>query len=218
MELYRYILFMIAIVFANSSYAQYINASPNPATIPLYQTQTTVTISWGNSSSTTCVWWTTGNTNGGQTNNPPYCGGASGSNPYTLSAGTYTFWIGNSQSPVAEYAAPIHVTVNNPPTGIWATPNPVTVPSGQSSAPVTINWNEPGYSSVSWYGTNSLPPYNGETLCLGSNFPSTDTINANMSAGEIAHLYIVPNDNCTAGTVVSSIPTPILATTTITTQ
>ncbi len=101
---------------------------------------------------------------------------------------------------------------------VTATPNPVTIPAGQTTAPVTITSNAPGYNSLSWYGSNSLPPYNGEILCLGSNLPTTYTFNGHMSPGQISKLYLVPNDNCTGGAVVGSVPGTVLASVTITTQ
>src|SRR5579883_925595 len=89
------------------------------------------------------------------------------------------------------------VTVNGVSDGtptISVSPNPVSIPAGQSSAPITISWNAPGYGSVSLYGSNSLPPYNGGTFCLGSGFPASDSINGHAYPGEVAHLYVVSSD------------------------
>lgn len=98
------------------------------------------------------------------------------------------------------------------PVDIVVNPNPATIPSGATSTTVTIGWNnvDPNNQRVSWYGTNSAPPYNGETLCLGQPANPSGTTTAKVVSGQRSTLYVVPYDGCVAGTVVNSVPQPIL--------
>ncbi|GLQ91683.1 hypothetical protein [Dyella acidisoli] len=98
------------------------------------------------------------------------------------------------------------------PVNISVSPNPATIPSGATSTTVTINWNnlDPNNQRVSWYGTNSAPPYNGQTLCLGQPASPAGATTAKVVSGQRSTLYVVPYDGCVAGTVVSSVPHPIL--------
>ncbi|MFC5742820.1 hypothetical protein [Dyella tabacisoli] len=98
------------------------------------------------------------------------------------------------------------------PVGISVSPNPATIPAGATSTTVNISWNnvQPQYQRVSWYGTNSAPPYNGQTLCLGQPASPSGTTTAKVVSGERSTLYVVPYDGCVAGTVVGSVPQPIL--------
>lgn len=200
---------------------------PPPVSGSLKASQTIVQIPFGQLGTTTLT-YSTANLVGsacinvsmdGAAETSMYCGGSSGtSSPNWIQAGhSYVFRLYQQSGNVTLASVTVTGVSDGTPT-IKASPNPVAIPAGQTSAAITVTWNAPGYSSVSWYGSNSLPPYNGQILCLGSGLPASYTYNGHMSTGEVAKLYIVPDDHCTAGTAVGSVPGPVLATTTVTTQ
>lgn len=103
------------------------------------------------------------------------------------------------------------VTTSRPIT-ISISPNPATIPAGADSSQVTIDWSHsPTFtaSQVTWYGSNSAPPYNGGTFCLGSP-ASSGTTTARIVSGQYGTLYVVPYDGCVPGTQVNSVPLPVL--------
>lgn len=203
------------------------NCYPQPSG-QLSASPTTVYVPYGQNGSTTLS-WSTQNVPNGQAcvifsaNGSAFaawtCGNSQDSAvwPWVAPGTTYVFQLVKAYDNHPLASVTVTGVSDGTPT-IAVNPNPVSIPAGQTSAPITVTWNAPGYSSVSWYGSNSLPPYNGEILCLGSGLPASYTYNGHMSVGEIAKLYIVPNDACTAGSVVSSVPGTVLATVTATTQ
>lgn len=217
----RILVPLLMLGFANVSYAAYLNVSPLPVVVPAGQSTTNVTISWGDAFSTTCVWW-----NGDPPNNnytpwgPQKCGGGSGSTTaYALTPGKYKFWITNGSSP-GGIGAEIKFLVESAPAnpvGMFANPNPVTIPAGQSSTNFTLSWNWPGYSKLDVWVTVDAAP---NALCLGQvNGPSGSSSNVGIGSRQREIFYLVPSSGtgCKAGSVWPSIPTPILTTLTVTT-
>jgi len=76
-----------------------------------------------------------------------------------------------------------------------ASPNPVIVPAGQTTATFTLTWNAPGFSQVDLWGVQNLQSP-GQVLFLGSGPPS-GTTSAPMSVGEIATLWLYNHGDTT---------------------
>jgi hypothetical protein len=145
-----------------------------------------------------------------QANSSVACGGKSGSiAPNWIQAGhNYTFGL-YAGSTTQNLLASVLVTGKS--AGMpWinSSSNPVVIPYGQSSANYTLSWSAPGYSTVTIYGANNQYQ-NGAILCLG-NVPASGSAVEGEDWGEVADLYLVPNQSCVAGTSVSSVPTPVL--------
>lgn len=221
MKLLRLLSVLAVFLFSQPAYAAYINVSPLPVVVPAGQSTTNVTISWGDAFSTTCVWW-----NGDPSNNnytpwgPQKCGGGGGTaTPYALTPGRYKFWISEGSSANA-VRSEIRFTVESAPAnpiGLFATPNPVTIPSGQTSTNFLLTWNWPGYSSFDVWVTVDAAP---NALCIGQGIgPSGSSTNVGIGSRQKLIFYLVPTSGagCRAGTTSPSIPTPILTTLTVTT-
>lgn len=189
-----------------------ITASPSNVYIPYGQNgSTTLTFSSDNITGGTC-WWVSVD-GAAATNGPCYTGNQSSRTeliPWIQAGHQYVFYLYEESAHIFLGQVTVNGISDGTPT-ISVSPNPVVIPAGQPSAPMTISWNAPGYSAVSLYGSNSLPPYNGAILCLGSGFAASDSINGHTYPGEVAHLYIVASDGCTAGATVSSVPGFVLA-------
>lgn len=143
--------------------------------------------------------------------------------PWIQMGHTYTAYLQAQDTPLQEdRGTPQSAVFYNPgssvsiraarPVNISVSPNPATIPAGATSTTVTISWQnvDPNNQRVSWYGTNSAPPYNGQTLCLGQPAGPTGSTTAKVVSGQRSTLYVVPYDGCVAGTVVGSVPQPIL--------
>jgi len=196
----------------NCSPSGRISASPQSVYIPYGQLgSTTLTFSSSNISGSTC-WWVSVDS-AAATNGPCYTGNQSSRTDLAnwIQAGhQYVFYLYEEQAHILLGQVAVQGVSDGTP-AISVSPNPAIILAGEPSAPITISWNAPGYSSVSLYGTNNLPPYNGATICLASGLPANDSISGHAYPGEVAHGYIVNNDGCTPGAVVSSVPGLILA-------
>jgi hypothetical protein len=76
-----------------------------------------------------------------------------------------------------------------------ASPNPVIVPAGQTTATFTLTWNAPGFSQVDLWGVQNLQSP-GQVLFLGSG-PSSGTAPEPMSVGEVATLWLYNHGDTT---------------------
>lgn len=202
------ILALALTLFSGSVLAQYINASPNPANISAGQSTALVHITWGNAYTTTCVYWRSGTSFGGSTPNPTYCGGQSGSTNYTMPAGTYTFWIGNT-NPVTVWHH-VTVTVNSPVVGAFASPTVVNVPPGQTWGNWTLSWNLPGYSGFNvWLATLKA----STAMCLGfANGSSGSAPGQGIQKGTSQFVVFVPASapGCTFGQTATNVSLPVV--------
>jgi hypothetical protein len=195
-----------------------ISFSPNPVVVPYGETSTTITINWTmGESNPTCVWYQMDDF----THHSPYpsqCGGTSGTATYSVQvAHQYKFWIGNQAGDTTVWKeTPIFSVTQGPQPMFSATPNPVVIPAGKTTAGYTLSWNAPYYAQVSIYAVQNLN-YPGELFCLG-NTSGTGSAAENVQIGEVATLYLTAYNGCTAGTVVSSPPPSILKTISLTTM
>ena len=203
-----------------------LSGTPNPVTIPYGQSSAHYTLAWNAPGYTTLSIYGQQNlAYSGQT----LCLGSvagSGSSTQSMTPGEIA-----NLTITADTGCPAGTAVTTLPTALAtlqmttragaagtlrASPNPVTIPAGQSSASYTLSWTAPNYPRVALYGRQNLQ-YAGQILCLGSA-AAPGSATEGMSVGEIADLWIVPDNNCTAGSAVSSVPPPILATVHITTD
>jgi hypothetical protein len=76
-----------------------------------------------------------------------------------------------------------------------ASPNPVIVPAGQTTATFTLTWNAPGFSQVDLWGVQNLQNP-GQVLFLGSG-PASGTAPEPMSVGEVATLWLYKSGDTT---------------------
>jgi hypothetical protein len=74
------------------------------------------------------------------------------------------------------------------PATMTASPNPVIIPAGQTTATFTLTWNAPDYIQVDLLGVQNLE-HPGQVLFLGSG-PSAGTALEPMSVGEVATLWL----------------------------
>lgn len=105
------------------------------------------------------------------------------------------------------------LTLSNAAPYLRATPSIVQIPAGQTSGSYSLSWSAPGYSMVTLYGKQNLVDP-GKIKCLGSG-TSSGTAGEGIKAGEQDDLYLLSYTGCTAGTIVTTLPGPTLASATI---
>lgn len=109
------------------------------------------------------------------------------------------------------------VDVSGVQPGSLTTPvNPVVLPANQTTTHFSLSWSGPGFSTFDLYGAQSLQSP-GTIFCLGQLHGTTGTTMEPDSAGQVTNLYLVPSTACVPGSTVSHVPSPILASLTITT-
>ena len=187
-----------------------ISYSPNPVVVPYNQTSTNVVISYSAQGTPTCVYEDIDTTDPHKSV-ASICGAQIGSATFAVAPGhKYFFWVGNND-PITEWAYTpfFNVTQGSQPTLI-ATPNPVVVPFGKTSAMFDLAWNAPYYAQISLYGVQNIDNA-GIILCLG-NAIGAGNLSSAMKVGEDATIYLTPYTGCVGGSSVTSVPTPVLQT------
>jgi len=197
-----------------------LTSSSNPVIVPYGNTSASYTLSWNAPGYSQVSFYSQQNLqNPGQI----VCvGNGSGSGTLTQIASPgemATFWM-------LQYTCRPGTIVSNLPTAVLATlnltakqgtqptmkatPNPVVVPAGQTTANYTLTWDAPGYSQVTLYGKQNLQNP-GQIQCLGSGSGS-GTAPEPMSVGETATLWLLSYTGCIPGTIVSALPSAALVT------
>lgn len=135
------------------------------------------------------------------------------------------YWNSGTGSPYTNWSVsssclPMGLMVKSQGGSMKVSPNPVPIPTGQSTSQFSLTWSVVGFypQGVTLYGEQNLGTNPNQILCLGSSTATSGTVTEPITKGETAKLWLTPNSSCTPGNVVKQLPQNIIDTATMTTD
>ncbi|HEY0179066.1 MAG TPA: hypothetical protein VGC30_05480 [Dokdonella sp.] len=177
----------------------YIHASPSTVTVPYGSASADTTVTWSAPGYSALDWWTS--TNGGAwqwgLNSQASGTTALPINPgQTVAIRLYPYSSTHAgEGGTANVLASVVINgVQGAQPHVTATPNPVVVPYGSTSANTSVAWSAPGYSALDWWVS-----INGSAWQWSFNSQPTYTTTLPINPGETVSMRAYPYSATHAG-------------------